>query len=149
MVIFVFVSVFGKSIVCVCTNTYKIYLQLPRSSLEAKSPRRFSPLAFELKLFMEWSTTKEHIKKGIVNQAKSGWNGIKVRSWIPKLPRLKSLSGWKGGERCVWDWQWPNLYVEHLNKGRASIPHFCLFLSPRIFRSEKFLWKVNESYKQE
>ena len=73
----------------------KLLYENYKTSMEARNVPRGSPHVWINSIRLISITKENGNKKRIVNQAKSGWNGIKVRPWIPKLlsenSRLKRL----------------------------------------------------------
>ena len=73
----------------------KLLYENSKTSMEARNVPRGSPHVWINSIRLISITKENGNKKRIVNQAKSGWNGIKVRPWIPKLlsenSRLKRL----------------------------------------------------------
>ena len=83
----------------------KLLYENSKTSMEARNVPRGSPHVWINSIRLISITKENGNKKRIVNQAKSGWNGIKVRSWIPKLlserSRLKRLFSLGDTYLCV------------------------------------------------
>ena len=83
----------------------KLLYENPKTFMEARNVPRGSPHVWINSIRLISITKENGNKKRIVNQAKSGWNGIKVRSWIPKLlserSRLKRLFSLGDTDQCV------------------------------------------------